>query len=154
LVIDNHPDWMRGVPFMHCGSWLNHAARLSNIRTIFHVGGDVDFDNAFRWLAPWQHLRSGKIRVLSSARHFERGAWRKLAFPALRLEPQRPTTAERIAHLLDAHRKELARWPLYVSIDKDVLTAKEAVVNWDSGKMMMPELQAVLAAFVNAAHQQ
>ncbi|HEV3444603.1 MAG TPA: hypothetical protein VG099_08175, partial [Gemmataceae bacterium] len=27
LVIDNHPDWMRGVPFMHCGTWVYHAAR-------------------------------------------------------------------------------------------------------------------------------
>src|SRR5262249_21267097 len=51
LVLDNHPDWMRGVPVLHCGTWLHHAARLPHVRTIFHVGGDVDFDNAWRWLA-------------------------------------------------------------------------------------------------------
>src|SRR4051794_8509939 len=27
LVLDNHPDWMRGVPLLHCGTWLHHAAR-------------------------------------------------------------------------------------------------------------------------------
>src|SRR5262245_50234765 len=49
LVLDNHPDWMRGVPFLHCGTWLCHAARLPNVQTVYHVGGNVDFDNAWRW---------------------------------------------------------------------------------------------------------
>src|SRR5207248_9121440 len=66
LVLDNHPDWMRGVPFLHCGTWLYHAARLPHVARIIHVGGDVDFDNAFRWLAPWRLLRSGKINVVPS----------------------------------------------------------------------------------------
>src|SRR5262245_5714462 len=35
LVLDNHPDWMRGVPFLHCGTWLYHAARLPQVRRIF-----------------------------------------------------------------------------------------------------------------------
>src|SRR5271166_5520125 len=48
LVLDKHPDWMRGVPFLHCGTWLYHAAQLPNVRRIFHVGGETDFDNAFR----------------------------------------------------------------------------------------------------------
>src|SRR5262249_23112377 len=63
LVIDNHPDWVRGVPFLHCGTWLHHAARLPHVRRIFHAGGDTDFDNRYRWLAPWSLLRSGKITV-------------------------------------------------------------------------------------------
>src|SRR5690349_20900652 len=25
LIFDNHPDWMRGVPFLHCGTWVHHA---------------------------------------------------------------------------------------------------------------------------------
>src|SRR5205823_5520334 len=45
LVIDNHPDWMRGLPFLHCGTWLYHAARLPHVCRVFHVGGEVDFDN-------------------------------------------------------------------------------------------------------------
>src|SRR6266446_4799615 len=64
LVLDNHPDWMRGVPVMHCGTWLYHAARLPQVRRVFHVGGDVDFDNAYRWLAPWPQLADGKIKVM------------------------------------------------------------------------------------------
>ena len=66
LVLDNHPDWMRGVPFLHCGTWLYHAARLPQVRRIFHVGGDVDFDNVYRWLAPWPLLHAGKIVTLKN----------------------------------------------------------------------------------------
>ena len=64
LVIDNHPDWMRGVPWLHCGTWLHHAAMLPQVRRVFHVGGDVDFDNRYRWLAPWPLLGSGKVVVM------------------------------------------------------------------------------------------
>ena len=79
LVIDNHPDWMRGVPILHCGTWLYHAARLPHIKPIFHVGGDVDFDNRYRWLAPWPMLEAGKIAVFPSVRRFHRGPWRHIA---------------------------------------------------------------------------
>src|SRR5205823_13090626 len=72
LVLDNHPDWMRGVPFLHCGTWLNHAARLPGVGRIFHVGGDVDFDNYYQWMAPWRLLRSGKFIVFPAIRSFRR----------------------------------------------------------------------------------
>src|SRR5436305_11448995 len=63
LVLDNHPDWMRGVPVLHCGTWLRHAARLPQVARVYHVGGEVDFDNGYRWMAPWPDLYSGKITV-------------------------------------------------------------------------------------------
>jgi hypothetical protein len=150
LILDNHPDWMRGVPFLHCGTWLHHAAQLANIRTIIHVGGDVDFDNRFRWLAPWQALRSGKIHVISGIRRFARGAWSELAFPALRVQPNREASTNRIDQLLHPLRADLARWPLYISLDKDVMTPQYASVNWDSGHLTLAEVQNVLRGFMDA----
>ena len=79
LVIDNHPDWMRGVPFLHCGTWLYHAARLPHVERVFHVGGNVDFDNYYQCMAPWSLLESGKIRVFPGVRHFSRGRWKNIA---------------------------------------------------------------------------
>jgi hypothetical protein len=154
LILDKHPDWMRHIPFLHCGTWVHHAAHLPNVRTIFHIGGDLDFDNAYRWLAPWRGLKSGKLRVISAVRRFQRGAWSRLAFPALRLEPDRVATAARIEHLIAPFRVELERWPLYVSLDKDVLTTRDAVVNWDSGHLTLAEVQGVLNAFAAAANHQ
>jgi hypothetical protein len=151
LVLDNHPDWMRGVPFLHCGTWLYHAARLPLLGRIFHVGGDVDFDNYYQWMAPWHWLRSGKITVLPSVRPFRRGAWAELAPEPLRPEPETSMTAERLMTLLHPFQTELASRPLYVSLDKDVMRERDAVVNWDSGHLMLDEVQVVLRTFFELA---
>jgi hypothetical protein len=45
----------------------------------------------------------------------------------------------------------LAHRPLYISFDKDMLTADEATVNWDSGYLHFAEAAAVLDAFTAAA---
>jgi hypothetical protein len=151
LVIDNHPDWMRGVPLLHCGTWLYHAARLPRVAQVFHVGGEVDFDNAWRWLAPWPLLRSGKITVLPAVRRFRAGSWREVHHEALRPAPDRPADRDRLERWLWPFRAELAARPLYVSLDKDVLGAGESVVNWDSGRLTTAEVQEVLRAFLSAA---
>jgi hypothetical protein len=151
LVFDNHPDWMRRVPLLHCGTWLLHAAGLRTVRRIFHVGGEVDFDNAYRWLAPWTQLRSGKIVVLPAFRHFRGTDWASVPHETFRESPDVAASAERVAQLLDPWRQELSRWPLYVSVDRDVMRAEEAVVNWDSGRLTQAEVKRALTAFLDAA---
>jgi len=42
------------------------------------------------------------------------------------------------------HRDDLARLPLYVTLDKDVMTASDAVVNWDSGLLRLEEVETIL----------
>lgn len=151
LVIDKHPDWMRGVPLLHCGTWLHHAGRLPNVGTIFHVGGDLDFDNAYRPLAPWPRLRSGKIRVFPAVRRFGGGGWNRVATEPLRADPGTPLDAARLERLLAPHRRELAARPLYVSVDKDALREADAAVNWDSGHLSLEELTLALRGFLDAA---
>jgi hypothetical protein len=151
LVLDKHPDWVRGVPVMHCGTWLAHALRLPLLRRVFHVGGDLDFDNAYRWLAPWRELRSGRVVVVPAVRRFERGRWAATPNEPLRHDPEAPATPERLDDLLAPYRDELAAVPLYITVDKDVLGPEEAVVNWDSGRLTRAEAQAVTAAFAAAA---
>ncbi len=151
LVLDKHPDWMRGVPLLHCGTWLYHAARLPLVRHIYHVGGEVDFENAYRWMAPWDLLRSRRITVFPARRRYARGPWKRIAHEPLRLETDSAVAAERVADLLRPLRQELARHPLYVSLDKDVLRADEAVVNWDSGHLTWDDVRTVLAAFLAAS---
>ncbi len=151
LVIDNHPDWMRGIPFLHCGTWLYHAARLPNVHRIFHLGGDVDFDNAYRWLAPWPMIRSGKIIVAPSRRGLHGRYWNRIAHQPLRRRPDQPVGEDILSEWFAPYRAELAACPLYISLDKDVLTASEAVVNWDSGYLKAAEVMAILSAFLDAA---
>jgi hypothetical protein len=151
LVLDNHPDWMRGVPFLHCGTWVYHAARLPQVRRIFHVGGDVDFDNYYRWMAPWRLLHAGKIVVFPGRRCFRRGRWAGVANESVRARADFPTDQERLEWLLRPFRRELAEYPLYISLDKDVMTEAEAVVNWDSGHLGLAEVKAILEAFLKEA---
>jgi hypothetical protein len=49
--------------------------------------------------------------------------------------------------LLQPRRDELERWPLYVSLDKDVMRTRDAVVNWDSGHLDLEEVQTILDVF-------
>ncbi len=150
LVLDKHPDWMRGIPFLHCGTWLRHATRLPMLRRVFHVGGDLDFDNAWRWLAPADDLRRRKIVVFPALRRYTGWPWGRVPNVPLRDDGE-PVTRERVAWLLRPFAQGLARVPLYVSLDKDVLTAEDALVNWDSGHLRTTEVTEVLAAFAEAA---
>jgi hypothetical protein len=151
LVVDNHPDWMHGVPVLHCGTWLAHAARLPQVRRVFHVGGDVDFDNAYRWLAPWLQIAAGKIKVIPAIRRYTKGKWSGIRHEPLRPDRHTPAVSHRVLKLLRHDLDELNRWPLYISLDKDVLTAADAVVNWDSGRLQVAEVEAVLQAFLTAS---
>jgi hypothetical protein len=151
LVLDNHPDWMRGGPILHCGTWLAHAARLPQVRRIFHVGGEVDFDNGYRWLAPWPELRSGKIVVLPAVRRFGGARWARVSHQALRQRPDEPASRDGLEEWLGPFRRELASCPLYVSLDKDVLIANDAIVNWDSGRLGTGEVFDVVTAFAQAS---
>jgi hypothetical protein len=56
-----------------------------------------------------------------------------------------------MVQLLMPHRRDLASRPLYVSVDKDVMLAREAIVNWDSGVLDLAELGTVLECFLDAA---
>jgi arginase family enzyme len=151
LVIDNHPDWMRGVPILHCGTWLWHACRLPNLRHVYHAGGDVDFDNGFRHLAPKSALRAGRITVFPAVRGYRRGVWGAVPHVPLREARGDRLSAERLDELLRPHAGDLARWPLYVSLDKDVMGTDDAVVNWDSGHLTLAEVRTVLGGFLRSA---
>jgi hypothetical protein len=151
LILDNHPDWMRGVPFLHCGTWVHHACRLPLLQRVFHVGGEVDFDNYYRWMAPWKALQSGQITVFPALRRFQRGRWSGIVNHPLRQEDRATLCPDHLDRLLRPFRAELVRHPLYISVDKDVLKSSDAIVNWDSGHLGLTEVQTVLRGFLQAA---
>ncbi len=151
LVLDNHSDWVGGSPMLHCGSWLNHAAKLHNVRRIFHVGGDRGFDNRTRWLAPTDALRSGKIVTLPAVRTFNTGFWKHTPHQPLRARPEAIIDSERLEDVISPYLDDLDRWPLYVSLDKNVLWLPESITNWDAGHLDMQEVREVLQFFLKAS---
>jgi hypothetical protein len=154
LVLDKHPDWMRGVPILHCGTWLHNALRLANVDRVFHLGGDLDFDNSFRWLAPWKHLGEGKVVAIPALRRYSRGRWRSIATEPLRPRPDQLLTGSRLDTFFGAARADLGRLPLYISLDKDVMRVSDAIVNWDSGHLELTEVRTILNWFIAAANHQ
>jgi arginase family enzyme len=150
LVLDLHPDWMRGIPILHCGTWVRHALRHPHVHNVFALGGDLDFDNTYRWLAPWADLSSGRVTVWPAVRQFERGNWHGISHEPLR-ESGTTLSAERLRELLMPHTETLAARPLYMSLDKDVLRAADATVNWESGYLSLSEVLLILSAFIEAA---
>ena len=151
LVIDKHPDWMRGIPLLHCGTWLHHASQLANVRRIFHLGGAADFDDVYRHLAPQSLLQKGKIVTLPAVRSFENGFWRNLPHRPLRAKFDTPVDRDRLEELLWPHLEELDRLPLYISLDKDAMWMPESVANWDSGFLDLSEIQEILQFFMKAS---
>lgn len=151
LVLDKHPGWTHGLPFLHCGSWLTHAAELPNVKRIFHVGGDTDFDSTRRWLAPSRLVQTGKIVVLPAVRRFQAGFWSGIPHEPLRPRPESPLQRDHLEELMLPYLDDLERCPLYVSLDKDVMWMPESVVNWDSGHLDLSELQELLDFFLKAA---
>jgi hypothetical protein len=149
LVLDKHPDWMRGVPFLHCGTWLRHALRLPQVRRVFLCGGESDFDNVYRWLAPWPEIAAGRVVIFPARRRFAGGGWPGISVHPLLARERSPVVMLRasLAPFLD----ELRRYPLYVSVDKDVLTAEDAAVNWDPGLLELEQAVEILDTFLAAA---
>lgn len=151
LHIDKHPDWVGYAPLVHCGTWVNHALRNPNLRRYVHVGADLDLDNGFRHVAPWWALRSGKVRVFPAVKQLTIGHWAQVPNQPLRVDPERPFDAARLDELCAGLRADLAQVPLYVTIDKDVMRAADAAVNWDSGRLTLDEILTVVRWFVAAA---
>ncbi len=149
LVLDKHPDWMRGIPFLHCGTWLRHALRLPNLKCVFHCGGELDFDNSYRWLAPWREIQAGRVVVFPAQRQFVRGRWAGITVHPLLSEDVSLPSA--LNDALSLFREELSRLPLYISIDKDVLCAEDAAVNWDSGLLRLPQAVTIVETFLAAS---
>ncbi|HXY36498.1 MAG TPA: hypothetical protein VEI07_19840 [Planctomycetaceae bacterium] len=149
MILDKHPDWMRGIPFLHCGTWLWHALQLPMLRHVFHCGGEADFDNGYRWLAPWSDIKSGRVVCLPAQRKFSRGGWASV--PGTPLLQDGLVHKDRLRETLEPFRAELAAYPLYISIDKDVLVVDDAVTNWDSGVLRTADAMTILEAFLEAA---
>lgn len=151
LVVDKHADWNGGLPGLRCGGWLQHAAQLAQVRRIFLLGGDANFDNASRWLAPRKAVESNKIVVMPALRRFEHGFWSRHPHQPLRKEIDAPIERERLEELLWPYLDELDRLPLYVSLDKGAMWMPESVANWDSGRLELTEVQEILQFFLKAS---
>jgi len=142
VVFDNHPDNMR-YPFgIHCGSWVRWASRLPFITHVHVVGiTSSDVSGSHWWENNLSPLKSRRVtywcmdvdirwaRRLGLAHAFE---W--CATPDDLLE----RLAERAKHSTS---------PVYVSVDKDVISHEVAHTNWDQGQLLTRHLLDAIGLF-------
>lgn len=141
VVFDNHPDNMR-FPFgVHCGSWVRRALALPGVRHVHVVGitsSDIGLGHAWEnYLRP---LYSGRLSYWSTGVDVR---WARLlglghAFPSF----------DDMGALLQAFVDHMARdhSPIYLSVDKDVLSIEDARTNWDQGVMRESQLTGAIQA--------
>ncbi|HEX7340063.1 MAG TPA: arginase family protein [Rhodanobacteraceae bacterium] len=130
VVFDNHPDNMRFLFGVHCGSWVRRAAFLPGVAHVHVVGiTSTDIGAGHAWENYLRPLYAGRVTYWSAGVD-TRWAWRvglKRAFRSF----------ASVDKLLDAFVAQMgsSRRPVYLSIDKDVLSTQAARTNWDQGQM-------------------
>ncbi|MCW5577422.1 MAG: arginase family protein [Dokdonella sp.] len=135
VVFDNHPDNMRFPWGIHCGSWVRRVAALPGVSRVHVLGissGDVGLAHAWEnHLAP---LWRGRLEYWTVG--VDVGWMRRAGLARASHAFDTP------AALLDAfgERQRAATTPVYLSIDKDVLSADVARTNWDQGRFAEADL--------------
>ena len=79
LVLDKHPDWMRGIPFLHCGTWLRHRAEASAALNRVSIAGAISISTMLIAGSPRGPTSSGRVVVFPARRRFARGRWAGVA---------------------------------------------------------------------------
>jgi len=150
IHFDNHPDWVTFDGGMHCGSWVNTALANPGIQKVITIGVcSHDLRSPERKGANLHWLGEGKLelypyehppsRVLAD---YGSGASYRQEKGALHWKSISEIGEE---NFIDRMLSRIRTEAVYVTIDKDVLAADDAVTNWDQGRMRLPYLLALIS---------
>ncbi|WP_343596166.1 hypothetical protein [Acinetobacter sp.] len=139
IVCDNHPDNMR-YPFgIHCGSWVYWASLLPQVARIDVIGiGSNDISLKHAWENHWSPLRNGKLHYWSIQQD---ASWTKYIGASSAWH-----SFQNADDLMQAFLAEISsiHLPMYLSIDKDVLSKEVVMTNWDQGHFLEHHLQDLI----------
>ncbi|MBP1126697.1 MULTISPECIES: hypothetical protein [Pseudomonas] len=138
IICDNHPDNMR-YPFgIHCGSWVYWASRLPQVEHVHVLGiGSQDIGLGHAWENHWSPLLKGKLTYWNVNVDTRWMNW---------VGCGRGNRAFSHADaLMSAFLAQFDRaLPVYLSIDKDVLSPDVVNTNWDQGEFLEHHLAALI----------
>lgn len=139
LHFDNHPDWVRFSPGVHCGSWVARAARITRVQRLISVGicsGDIGRRGSRN--GDLELVRQGRVEIYPY-RDPDGGSVLALCnklWPLINYKSD-----GEIAELL---MSRIETPDVYITIDKDVLRSADAVTNWDQGGLSLETLLSVI----------
>ena len=139
IVCDNHPDNMR-YPFgIHCGSWVYWASRLPQIARIDVIGiGSSDISLKHAWENHWSPLYKGKLHYWSIQQNANWTKWIAASNAWHGYDEPESLMLDFLDELQKVHL------PIYLSIDKDVLSKEVVMTNWDQGYFLEKHLQNLI----------
>ncbi|HQR89934.1 MAG TPA: arginase family protein [Caulobacter sp.] len=138
---DNHPDWVRFDNGMHCGSWVGPAARLDGVAKVITVGvcsADIDHPETNRAdldLVAERRVEIYPYRAPDGGLIFKVG---DQGWPSIEAMGE----VRFVAFLAS----RITTPAVYITIDKDVLRASDAITNWDQGQLSLSGLEAMIRA--------
>lgn len=135
---DNHPDWVRFRPGIHCGSWVARAVRLSLVHRLITVGvcsPDVDRPQN----TDLEPIRRGKLEIYPYRRRHGKRSLDLCGRSWPTIESMGATSF--LTHLMS----RIETRDVYVTIDKDVLRHVDAATNWDQGELSLLALANTLS---------
>ncbi|QXQ18581.1 hypothetical protein [Pseudomonas tolaasii] len=140
IICDNHPDNMR-YPFgIHCGSWVYWASRLPQVEHVHVLGiGSQDIGLGHAWENHWSPLLKGKLTYWSVNVDTRWMNW----VGAGRGNRAFGSPDELMQAFLAQFDRSL---PVYLSIDKDVLSPEVVNTNWDQGEFLERHLNDLISA--------
>ncbi|MNR98704.1 Arginase family protein [compost metagenome] len=141
LVIDNHPDNMRYLFGVHCGSWVRRVAMLPEVSHVHVIGitsGDIGRGHAWEnYLMP---LLAGKLSYWSIG--VDTGWSRMLGLrQAFRNFDNAALLTDAVCEMLVTQKEDT-----YLSIDKDAFSPDVVRTNWDQGQLQEAQLMQMIDA--------
>ena len=131
ISFDNHPDWDVRPPKWCCGSWINRALELEQIRHVSIWGcGNFECWWPGQIFGNRRAEREGRLEVHPWADDRDEND-RKRRGAILR-----ENWREHFEHFVTA----IAGANAYVTIDLDCLRPEEAVTNWENGRFSVEDL--------------
>lgn len=130
VIFDNHPDNMRYLFGIHCGSWVSYVARLPFVSHVHVLGiSSHDIGITHFWENRWTPLFQKKLTYWSLDVNV---SWaKKIGLNHAFRHFSSPD--DLIANFLSEQYHSTQ--PVYLSIDKDVLSEDVIHTNWDQGKL-------------------
>ena len=150
IHFDNHPDWVHFSDGLHCGSWVNRAAKHPDVAKIITVGVSSKDLHLPEWKgANLALMRDGMLELYPFWHKPSRVRQEYGSGPGYTQTGQHlhwnTIAAMGEGPFLGMLMQRIQTHNVYLTIDKDVLRNEDAQTNWDQGAMRLPFLLDIIS---------
>ena len=155
IVFDHHPDWDILPPRWGCGSWVTTILKRQNIKKVILLGvSSEDISSLEVQTGNLGSLRDNRVEIYPYLHRPTAALCKKVPDDTVSIKVTRGLFCSRIhwrqlrtenlTGLFWEIVKRLEMKQVYVSIDKDCLTSRYSLTNWEAGYFDLEELLLLL----------